>query len=123
MIQTLNSFVYNYCVENEYTSQPGISLSEIGTSIQSVGFPRQIGKLSRLLERRADLFEVYEHVVQGIFVYAHVTPRVIYQPRPEEIHAMNARHVPAAPSETLSRLSHARCRLVTCTFLLLRLIF
>ncbi len=111
--------MYKYCVENEYTSKPGVSLSDIGTNIQNVGFPRQIGKLSRLLQRRADKFEVYEHVVQGTFVYAVVPPRVIRQPQPSGNHSMNPNGLSVAPPEPLSRLVIIvadLCIVLSCTY-------
>lgn len=98
-----HSFVYKYCIENGYTCKPGISLAEIGSEIRGVGFPKQTGTLSRLLERRTDLFEVHDNPSHGIYVYAHETPRVINRLQRIAPHTSNSGSVSHTPSEFFSR--------------------
>ena len=54
-----------------------MTLSAIGSEIQETGFPRQTGRLRRLLERRSELFQVFDQPHQGTLVYAHDPPRRI----------------------------------------------
>ncbi len=76
MFIALHRFVYKHCIENDYTLESaGVSLSVIGSEIQEIGFPRHTGKLRRLLERRSDLFQVFDKPHQGVSVYAHAHPR------------------------------------------------
>jgi hypothetical protein len=117
------SFVHKYCVENDYTCNPGISLAEIGSEIRSVGFPKQTGTLSRLLQRRTDLFEVYDNPSQGIHVYAHETPRVINRPQSIAPHTSNVGSVSHSPSEFLSRSCDSEHCVMLSAFLFLLFVF
>jgi hypothetical protein len=118
----VHRFVYKYCIENGHKlERASVSLSVIGSAIQEIGFPRQFGKLRRLLERRSDLFQVFDRQHQGVSVYAHVTPRRLVTNRSQPLQPLRPQPpnpglvTSISPSDSNVRSTITCCRFVQCT--------
>ena len=105
-------FVYRHCIENGHTEErAGVTLSAIGSEIQETGFPRPTGRLRRLLERRSELFQVFDRPRQGTLVYAHDPPRrtVTSQAQPPQPLRPQVLVTPLSNSYSFSSLPESPC--------------